>query len=281
MKSLKVVTAAATLHTESFGDPLHSPILLIMGAMASGHWWPEEFCSRLAAAGRFVIRYDHRDTGESTSYEPGSAPYAVEDLADDAVAILDAYRIDRAHIAGMSLGGYIAQLISLKYPGRVLSLTLIASERLAAADPDLPGIDPKVTAYHSAAAGLDWSDKKSVLEYQVGAWRLLTGPGRAFDRQAVEEIAATDYDRTSSPLSAFNHAQLAEPSRWLGRLHDIRVPILIIHGTHDPVLPYEHALALQRAFPDATLITLEGAGHELNRQDWPAIISAIARQTAS
>jgi hypothetical protein len=117
--SMMVKTAdGATLYSETFGDPEHPPILLIMGAMASGVWWPDGFCRRLAEAQRYVIRYDHRDTGASTSYAPSTASYTVEDLADDAVAVLDAYRIGRAHLAGMSLGGYLAQLIALKHPGR-------------------------------------------------------------------------------------------------------------------------------------------------------------------
>src|SRR5512134_1195087 len=124
MKSMKVTTNGAVLHSESFGEPGNPPVLLIMGAMASGTWWPEDFCRQLAGRGRYVIRYDHRDTGESTSYEPGKAPYTVEDLADDAVAVLDASGIEREDLVGMSLGGSIAKLIALKYPDRVLSLTL-------------------------------------------------------------------------------------------------------------------------------------------------------------
>ncbi|MCV5532803.1 hypothetical protein OFN26_29410, partial [Escherichia coli] len=81
MKEKVVVDKAISLHTESFGDPAHEPIILIMGAMASAVWWPDEFCSQLAKMGRYVIRYDHRDTGKSTSYEPGQAPYSVEELA--------------------------------------------------------------------------------------------------------------------------------------------------------------------------------------------------------
>ncbi|MFX0993132.1 alpha/beta fold hydrolase, partial [Escherichia coli] len=102
MKEKVVVDKAISLHTESFGDPAHEPIILIMGAMASAVWWPDEFCSQLAKMGRYVIRYDHRDTGKSTSYEPGQAPYSVEELADDVVRVIDGYGLEAAHLVGMS-----------------------------------------------------------------------------------------------------------------------------------------------------------------------------------
>lgn len=252
-----------------------------MGAMASGVWWPDEFCTELAARGRFVIRYDHRDTGRSTSYIPGAAEYDVEDLADDAVRVLDGYEIGLAHIVGMSLGGYLGQLIALKYPDRVRSLSLIASERLASADPSMPGIDSAVIEHHARAASLDWSDREAVLEYQVEAWRLLAGSAHPFDAELIRSIAAADLDRTPNPLTAFNHAMLQGGEEWVDRLDEIQVPTLIIHGTEDRILPYAHALALQEALPRSRLITLHGTGHELPRGDWPVILSALERHTAT
>src|ERR687891_402724 len=140
-------TNGISLHCEAIGDPAAPAVLLIMGAMSSAVWWPEELCRRLAGRGRYVIRYDHRDTGKSTSYAPGEATYTVEGLADDAVAVLDGYGLDRAHLVGISLGGYLAQLVALKYPSRALTLTLIASERLALAGPDLPSVEPSIFDY--------------------------------------------------------------------------------------------------------------------------------------
>lgn len=279
MKSKTVVTKGAALYSESFGDHQNPTILLIMGAMSSGAWWPDEFCSELARTGRYVIRYDHRDTGASTSYEPGKPGYTVEDLADDAVAVLDAYGVKGADLVGMSLGGYLSQLIAIKYPDRVLSLTLIASERLALSDPSLPGISPSIIDYHAKAGKLNWENRSAVIDYQVGAWRLLTGPSRMFDEQLIREMAGKDYDRTPNPLTAFNHAALGDATGWVGRLNEIKAPILIIHGTDDPVLPYAHALALKSAFKNSTLLTLKGAGHELNRADWNTIIAAIDGHT--
>jgi pimeloyl-ACP methyl ester carboxylesterase len=268
-----------TLASDSFGTPADPAILLIMGAMASSVWWPDDFCMRLAARGRHVIRYDHRDTGASTSYPPGEIKYSVEDLADDAVAVLDGYGVARAHLVGMSLGGFLAQLVALKHRDRVMTLTLISSERLADTDPALPQMSPAIPAYHAAAATLDWSDRDAVLDYQVGAWRLLSGSAHAFDEALIRRLAAADADRTPNLLTPFNHALLSGGERWYGRLAEIDPPALIIHGTEDPVLPYAHALALERELPNGTLRTLTGSGHELHPDDWGVIVDAISTHT--
>jgi pimeloyl-ACP methyl ester carboxylesterase len=251
-----------------------------MGATASGVWWPDDFCKELAGRGRYVVRYDHRDTGKSTSYEAGAAPYTVEYLADDAMGVLDSYGIDAAHFVGMSLGGYLSQLLALKHPQRVRSLTLVASERLAWADPTLPAINPSILKYHARAGELDWTDRQVVIDYQVGAWRLLSGSAHPFDEAAIRAMAQADFDRSPNPLAALNHATLADADAWVGRLDEVHAPALIIHGSEDPVLPYAHALALEAALQGSTLLTLEGTGHELHRKDWPVILDAIARHTA-
>ena len=275
-----VVDKALSLYTESFGDPAHEPIILIMGAMSSAVWWPDEFCSQLAKMGRYVIRYDHRDTGKSTSYEPGQAPYSVEELADDVVRVIDGYGLEAAHLVGMSLGGFLSQLVALKYPKRVKSLTLIASERLADADPDMPAFDPAIIEYHQRAESLDWSDRDAVVAYQVGAWRINSGTAHAFDAEKIQNIAELNFDRTPNILTTFNHTTLGGGERWLGRLNEIAVPTLIIHGTEDPVLPYVHGLALKDAIRGSKMLTLEGTGHELHHEDWPRIIQAIKGQTS-
>jgi pimeloyl-ACP methyl ester carboxylesterase len=274
------------LCTDSFGNPDDPAILLIMGAMASMVWWPEEFCLRLAAGGRYVIRYDHRDTGRSTSYEPGSINYSIEDMADDAVRVLNAYEISQVHLAGMSLGGFLSQLIALKHPQLVLTLTVIASERLASEDPNLPSMDPKIPAYHAQGAFLDWSDRQAVIEYMTGGWRLIAGSAHSFDEEMIRALAVQEIERADNLLASMNHALLstshfAGDERWYNRLSEIRVPALVIHGTEDPVLPYAHGLALQKELPQATLLTLTGAGHELHRDDWDVIIGAILNHTST
>src|SRR5687768_14047024 len=117
------------LCTEPFGDPADPPVLLVMGIGASMLWWEEDFCLLLADGGRFVIRYDHRDTGRSVTYEPGRPEYTGSDLVADAAGVLDAYGIAAAHVVGVSAGGAFAQLLALGFPDRVLSLVLISSSR--------------------------------------------------------------------------------------------------------------------------------------------------------
>jgi pimeloyl-ACP methyl ester carboxylesterase len=124
---------------QTFGHRANPTILLIMGGASSMDWWEDGFCERLTAGSRFVIRYDHRDTGRSISYEPGAAPYSLRDLAEDAVGLLDALGLESAHLVGMSVGGWIGQLVALDHPDRVASLTLISTSPTAwPGDPDLP-----------------------------------------------------------------------------------------------------------------------------------------------
>src|ERR671919_1734821 len=115
------------LCVQGFGDPADPSVLLVMGIGASMLWWEEDFCRILADGGRFVLRYDHRDTGRSVTYEPGRPEYTGSDLVADAVGLLDSYGIPAAHVVGVSAGGAFAQLPALGFPARVLSLVLIST----------------------------------------------------------------------------------------------------------------------------------------------------------
>src|SRR5690606_17489312 len=151
---------------------------------------------------------------------------------------------------------------------RILTITAIASERLAAADPAMPGISPSLLDYHARAAELDWDDHEAVTEYWVGAWALLSGSAHAFEPGLIRSMAAADLARTPDPRTAFNHAGLGDATGWIDRLQEIRRPALVIHGTDDIVLPYVHAEALHAALPNSRLVKLEGTGHELPRAVW-------------
>lgn len=264
--------------TEGFGDPHNPAILLMMGATASMMWWDDRFCSALADRGRFVIRYDNRDTGRSTCYEPGPPPYNVVDLADDAVALLDAYGLPDAHLVGMSLGGMIAQVVAIRRPDRVRSVTAISSS-VWDDRPELMQIDEAVLAHHAQASSVNWTDRRSVVDFMVEGCRILSGPAHAFDERAAKELADRDFDRARSLLSMFNHAQLTGGEDLYGRSAEIRHPFLIIHGTEDPILPFAHAQALHADLPESRLLALEGVGHELHEADWPVILDAIAEHT--
>jgi len=207
-----------------------------MGAMASMVWWDTEFCTRLSAKGRFVIRYDNRDVGRSTCYPPGEIHYSVHDMVDDSIGVLDSFGIEIAHYVGMSLGGMIAQVAALKHPERVLSITAIASG-IFEDRPDLPPIDPKILAYHASAANLDWTDTEKVKSYMVGGWKLLNGSRHPFDEKQALLLAETEMKRANNLLFMFNHALLTGAEELYGKVSTLRIPLLVIHGTEDPVLP--------------------------------------------
>src|SRR5919206_4837465 len=126
------------LCTEPFGVPGDPPVLLVMGVGGSMLWWEEGFCRLLAEGGRFVIRYDHRDTGRSVTYEPGHPGYTAADLVADAAGVLDAYGIPAAHLVGVSAGGAFAQLLALDSAHRVLSLALISTSPATPGERGLP-----------------------------------------------------------------------------------------------------------------------------------------------
>ncbi|PEE39795.1 alpha/beta fold hydrolase [Bacillus pseudomycoides] len=268
--------------TESFGNPNHPATLLIMGAMCSMVYWDEEFCKRLADTGRFVIRYDNRDVGRSVAYEPGSSQYAVVDMADDAVGVLDAYNINQAHIVGMSLGGMIAQIIAVRHPQRVLTMTLIASSIYGSDENNrnLPPMDEKILAYHANGSKLDWTENESVVNYLVRGSALLCGPKHKFDEQRVTKQVTKEIKRANNLLSMFNHALLKGDDYYEGKLKKINISTLVIHGTEDTALPYEHGLALANEIPNASLLPLEGTGHEIHFDDWDNIINAISKHTS-
>ncbi|GAV10785.1 alpha/beta fold hydrolase [Paenibacillus sp. NAIST15-1] len=268
--------------TESFGNPTHPPVLLIMGAMCSMVYWDDEFCQGLADSGRYVIRFDNRDVGRTTTYPPGRSQYSVVDMADDAVGVLDSYGIDRAHLVGLSLGGMIAQIIAVKYPQRVLSMTLIASSIFGSDDNDrgLPPLDEKILAYHADGAALDWSDEEAVAKYLVKGSSLLCGSKHDFDENRVNKQVMREIKRANNLLSMFNHALLTGDDAYEGKLKEIIVPALVIHGTDDTILPLEHGVALAEEIPNASLLTLDGTGHEIHFDDWDTIIQAISNHTS-
>ncbi|KSU84393.1 Pimeloyl-ACP methyl ester carboxylesterase [Fictibacillus enclensis] len=265
--------------TENFGEPEDPPILLIMGAMSSLDWWDEDFCSALAAEGRYVIRYDHRDLGKSVVYEPGTSNYTITDLADDAIHVLDAYALEKAHVVGMSMGGMVCQILAVRNPQRVQSLTLIASSVFGTEQEKLPPMDQKILDHHGKGSSLDWSDRDAVISYLAGGWRTLAG-SKPFEKERMYRLAGREMNRARQLQSRFNHALLGGGEEFYDRMGEIAVPAVVIHGTEDPALPFEHGKALARAIPHSQLISLEGSGHELHRTDWDTIIASIVKTSS-
>jgi pimeloyl-ACP methyl ester carboxylesterase len=221
-----------------------------------------------------VIRYDHRDTGRSVTYEPGRPGYTGDDLVEDAAGVLDAYGIPAAQVVGVSAGGAFAQLLALVHPERVLSLVLISTSFALPTEHELP---PPTAELGRLAASLevDWSDAESVVDYLVVYSRALAGPERAFDEAAARALVRRDVERAHDFAAAQNHDRLEEAEPPGMTLSAIGVPTLVIHGTADPLFPIEHGEALARAIPGARLLPLEGAGHGIVRDDWDTIAGAI------
>jgi len=267
------------LCTEAFGDPADPPILLVMGIGASMLWWEEGFCRMLADGGRFVIRYDHRDTGRSVTYEPGHPEYTGADLVADAVGVLDAYEIQSAHVVGVSAGGAFAQLLALGFPDRVLSLVLISTSPAKPVGRPLPPATERCREF-LASAEVDWSDQTSVIDYLTGYARMLAGSERPVDGASLRELVRRDVERARNIASSENHGLAAEGEVPSAPLSSISVPTLVIHGTADPMFPLEHGQALADEIPGARLLPLDGAGHGVERADWETIARAVLGHTA-
>ena len=268
------------LCTESFGDPADSPVLLVMGLGGSMLCWEEGFCRILAGGGRFVIRYDHRDTGRSVTYKPGCPGYTGADLVGDAAGVLDAYGVSAAHVVGVSAGGAFAQLLALEFAERVLSLVLISTSPATPGDRDLP---PPIDEFGQfvSTADVDWSDRESMIEYLVAYSRLLAGGRRPFDEAAMRELVRRDVKRARDFGATRNHDLLPEGESSSKPLCSVKVPTLVIHGTADPMFPIEHGEALAGEILGARLLRLEDAGHGVDRADWAAIGRGILEHTAS
>ncbi|TPJ56642.1 alpha/beta hydrolase [Mesorhizobium sp. B2-7-1] len=260
--------------SETFGSPEDPPILLIMGAMASMSWWPEVFCRQLAGHGRFVIRYDNRDTGLSTKYPPGAPAYTFEDMVDDAMRVLDDHGVAEAHVVGMSMGGMLAQSVALKYPERVSALTVISSSPLGVDTSALPGMTEAYREHSAQGGDVDWSNREQVLDFMVKDARAIASTRHPFDEERTRVMIEADYDRSGGLASATNHFLLmgGGPQRTV---RDLTAPLLVIHGTADPLFPIEHGQALAKAVRGASLVKVEGGGHEQHRNDWPQIVDAI------
>jgi pimeloyl-ACP methyl ester carboxylesterase len=267
------------LCTEAFGDPANPPVLLIMGTGASMLWWEEGFCRMLADGGRFVIRYDHRDTGRSVTYEPGRPEYTGADLIADAAGVLDAHELPAAHVVGVSAGGAFAQLLALEFPDRVLSLVLISTSPAVRVERKLPPPTEEFGRFASTAQ-VDWSDADSVIEYLVDYSRVLAGGRRRFDETAARDLMRREVERARDFASRRNHDLIPENGRRRKPLSSIDVPTLVIHGTADPMFPIGHGEALAEEIPGASLLRLRGAGHGLERTDWETSVRAILEHTA-
>ncbi len=271
------------LCVDTAGLPTDIPLLLIGTTIAT---WDDEFVEQLT--GRFVIRYDLRDAGRSTTVDPDSPGYALRDLVADAVGVLDGLGISRAHIVGMATGGFIAQLLALDHPSRVASLVLVGTRPVAPGpvDDDLPEHSPAIFAHFGSAQPVDWTDRSSILDGAVTAARVFSGSPH-FDAAEARAHAAHVLDRSGPhPASARNSllstvfSKLDCSPRWRERLREITAPTLVVHGAADPFFPVGNAKALAEEIPGATLLVVDGVGAELPSRAHAEVATAVLAHTA-
>jgi pimeloyl-ACP methyl ester carboxylesterase len=250
------------LGIDSFGDD-DTPLVLLAGGTTMLSW-PDALCERLAAGGRRVVRYDLRDSGESTTAEPEAPVYSLRDLAADAAALADALGGGPAHLAGIGVGGMVAQVAALDHPGAFSALTLAGTRAVAPGPPDddLPDHDQATMSRLFAHPMPDWTDREAVAEFAADRAEILGD-----DPVAARAIAARIWDRTpgtAPPVQMANQmgmvfSKLNCKPRWRERLPKIEVPTLVVHGRRDPFFPVGNGEAIAREIPGSRLLVLEEA----------------------
>jgi pimeloyl-ACP methyl ester carboxylesterase len=280
---------------DTFGDRSSPPLLLIMGFSGQMILWDEELCDRLAKRGHYVIRFDNRDVGLSTKIEEAGEydimevlpalgrgeeikpPYTLDDMADDAIGLLDGLGLGKAHVCGASMGGMIAQTMAIRYPGRLLSLISMAS---STGNPELASARPPVPDSQTLQPMPVPQEREAYIEYMVDGMRELAGPGFFFDDERVRDLAAECYDRSFYPQGAVRQLlAIISSGNRKPALARVNLPTLVIHGDSDPLVPVEYGRDTAEAVPGAELLIIEGMGHDLPRGAWRRIVDAIAAHT--
>lgn len=276
------------LEYDTFGDASAPPVLLVMGLGAQMVGWDEAFCRQLASQGFYIIRFDNRDIGLSTKLRsagpvdlkqvfldqklgrPIKATYRLSDMALDAVGLLDALHIRAAHVAGVSMGGMIAQEMAIDHPEHVLSLTSIMSSTW---DPNLPGPTWEVSRAFGKPPG---TTREEVVQRDIEIFRILNGSEIPFDEARMRELVGQSFDRCYYPegLGRQLVAIMASGSRK-ERLRKVTAPTLVMHGEADPLIPKEGGIDTANSIPGAKLVLIPGLGHNLPKAVWDRLIGGI------
>lgn len=284
-----------TVEYESFGSKSDPTILLIMGLGMQLITWPEPFCRDLAARGFHVIRYDNRDTGLSTKFDntktpgvvslllrsalrlPIRVPYTLRDMAADAAGLLTALEVSEAHIVGASMGGMIAQNLSVQFPEKVRTLTSIMSTSGHRA---LPGADPLVSR-HIFRARPASATREAVIAHNMRTLELIGSPAYPVDEETRREMCTLSFDRCFFPSGFFRHvAAIIEDGDRRDRLQQITAPTLVIHGREDPLVPLAGGIDTAEHVDGARLEVIDGMGHNLPPALWPRLIDSITANAA-
>ena len=277
---------------DTFGDSSHPALLLVIGLGGQLILWQDEFCQQIADMGFYVIRYDNRDSGLSTKFEGLSSeeimekimallsgqkvsiPYTIEDMSNDAVGLLDELKIEKAHICGMSMGGYIAQTFAIKNPSRTISLTSIYSHtgNRSAFLPSQEIMEAMMKPIPENRVG--------AIEYAVDFFKLIYGSGLPFDEEFHKKIATQAFDRSFCPEGTSRQylAIMVQKDRT-DELGKLKIPSLIIHGDEDPLVPFAGGKATSEAIPGAEFMVVKGMGHVIPNLNayWGDIKDTITR----
>jgi pimeloyl-ACP methyl ester carboxylesterase len=289
----RVTANGIQIEYEAFGKPSGRPLLLIIGLGGQMIHWDDELCKDLAERGHYVIRFDNRDVGLSTKFDEAGVPnlieifgkimqgekitppYTLNDMADDAVGLLEALGIHKAHICGMSMGGMIAQTIAIRYPSRVLSLISIYA---TTGNPKVPPPKPEVVGMLITPPP---GEREANIQHMLRVFRTITGPGFPLDETWTRKIMAESFDRCFYPQGMVRQlvAILTQPSR-VTALASVKAPTLVVHGTEDPLVSVEGGRDTAKAIPGAQLMLIEGMGHDLPHGGaWPRMVEVIATHT--
>jgi len=292
--SQAVVRGDIALEYETFGDPADPAVLLIAGFGVQMLSWDSGFCEGLARCGRYVIRFDNRDTGWSTKFDQfpvdrgrligaasqgdletvrDLAPYRLEDLADDAADLVGALGLTRVHLVGASLGGMVAQLCAIRHPDLVATLTSMMS---STGSPDVGQWTPE--AFAALMSPLP-SDRDGYVEGSVAASRVWASK-RYFDSTSAAALAAASYDRGLCPGGTDRQlAALLATGSLEDDLPDLRLPVLVIHGTDDTLITPSGGERTAELIPEAELLIIADMGHDRPEPLWPTLWAAIVTHT--
>ena len=269
---------------ETLGDASNPPLLLIMGIASQMIHWPQGLLDELVQRELFVVRFDNRDSGNSTHLHEASAPnfqailsgqskmvpYTLSDMAADCIGLLDHLGIEQAHVVGASMGGFIAQTLAIEYPQRILSLTSIMSNtgNMAVGQPD--------PAVFVSLGGIQPSNRDEVIAQALLAFELVGSPGYPKDEAGVRERASLAYDRCYDPVGVVRQsvACIASGDRT-AKLKLLNLPTLVIHGENDRMCDVSGGRATAEAIPGAKLLTYPGLGHDLPKALWPEFAELI------
>lgn len=267
-----------SIYYECRGNPADPPVLMIMGLGAQMTIWPEPFVRALVESGLYLVLYDNRDIGLSSATPhakpramsafvrsrvglPVKAPYTLDDMAADAIDLLDHLNIERAGVIGASMGGMIAQILAAEYPERIDSLTGIMT---SPNEGHLPRPPVKLLLQLAGLRGEPIVDAESAAENRLQLWRMISSPDYPMDEDMIRRRAAASYQRAYRPDGAAKHSlAIMATGGFMNRLARIRAPSLFIHGAADRLVHPEGGKLSARATPGAELMLIEGMGHEI------------------